>query len=159
MAEEKHIDTVHSTRNNINEICSAEDEPKRLLESDSIFSNFKYVTKLRHRDAMQSKIPMCIYISFYIFACLFGNIITGIFLFKHKDMLNNIEMDLNDITTNQLEFNDTHTDYSDHNTTLEIYLADIYLNTYEDIANILSTEHHDWSINLTHINTSAIEVR
>ena len=127
MAVEERIDAVTSASNNINEICSAKDEPRRLLKSDSLFSNFKDVTKLCHRDPMKSKIPTCIYISFYLFACLFGNIITGIFLLKHNNIVNNIEIDLADIINNQTDFNDTHTDYSDHNTTLHTDLEDIYL--------------------------------
>ena len=57
-----------------------------LQENEMHFVAIKNLCKKRYDQIMKSKIPVCICILLYLFICLFGNIVTGIFLYKHEIM-------------------------------------------------------------------------
>ena len=57
-----------------------------LQENEMHFVAIKNLCKKRYDQIMKSKIPVCLCILLYLFICLFGNIVTGIFLYKHEIM-------------------------------------------------------------------------
>ena len=61
----------------------------------------KNLCKKRYDQIMKSKIPVCLCILLYLFICLFGNIVTGVFLYKHEIMYKKNET-MKDILTARL---------------------------------------------------------
>ena len=61
----------------------------------------KNLCKKRYDQIMKTKIPVCLCILLYLFICLFGNIVTGAFLYKHEIMYKNNET-MKDVLTSRL---------------------------------------------------------
>ena len=72
------------------------------VEEDKMHSvAIKELCKKRYDQIMKSKIPVCLCILLYLFICLFGNIVTGAFLYKHEILYKKNET-MKDILTARL---------------------------------------------------------
>ena len=70
-------------------------------ENEMHYVAIKNLCKKRYDQIMKSKIPVCLCILLYLFICLFGNIVTGAFLYKHEIMYKKNET-MKDILTARL---------------------------------------------------------
>ena len=75
-------------------------------ENKSFCVSIKNVLRLRYNQVMRSKFPVCFCILLYLFICLFGNVVTGIFLYKHQFMPKKNET-MKDILTTRLDSSDS----------------------------------------------------
>ena len=66
----------------------------------------KNILQLGYNQIMQSKFPVCFCMLLYFFICLFGNVVTGIFLYKHEFMTKQNET-IKDILTTRLDSSDS----------------------------------------------------
>ena len=159
MSAEERIDNVGSTRGKIftRKKCSVEKVQNRPLENDGVFYDFKEPSPPPMGSLMQSKILICFCISFYIFGCLFGNIITGLYLFKYYPKSNKIESNISDILISPMEFNHTYSGYSTLNNISHIDLESIE-EIQEDIDDLIMPENDDLYMDLPNFNTTVLGV-
>ena len=88
-------------------IYSIDATQTRLAQENIAFCvSLKNIIKLRYRQLMRSKIPLCLCILLYLFICLFGNVVTGIFLYKHA-IMNKQNETMKDILTTRLDSSDS----------------------------------------------------
>ena len=91
----------------MNSIYSIDATQTRSVQENVAFCvSLKNILKLRYKQLMRSKIPFCLCILLYLFICLFGNVVTGIFLYKHA-IMNKQNETMKDILTTRLDSSDS----------------------------------------------------
>ena len=81
-------------------------EMRTAQENVAFCVSLKNIIKQRYKQLMRSKIPLCLCILLYLFICLFGNVVTGIFLYKHA-IMNKENETMKDILTTRLDNSDS----------------------------------------------------
>ena len=100
----------------------------------------------------EMKIMRCLYVSFYIFVCLFGNIVTIIFLYKqyHKSQISENKESNTETTTENSNLNDGIV--NNITKTIDDWFIDLDSDT-EDLFEP-SVNNARTKVSLVHINTS-----
>ena len=83
-----------------------ETQTRQAQENVAFCVSLKNIINLRYKQLMRSKIPFCFCILLYLFICLFGNVVTGIFLYKHA-IMNKQNETMKDILTTRLDSSDS----------------------------------------------------
>lgn len=139
-------DSINTSNGHVVELMSLEEESRDYSLKENI--------KLTYERLMKSKVPTCLLILFYIFICLFGNVVTGIFLLKHHFDESEIESKTRNITIGLYENN---TCKDNCNTTIGTpVITNLTIGDTDDLSYLLS---YDLALNMSQFDEFHVEVR
>ena len=132
---------------------NADLESKKAPHEQPHYYSIKDNLKLRYECLMKSKAPTYLGILFYIFICIFGNVVTGIFILKHHSTEN--EMDSNATIINEVPDNSSCNGLC--NISMDSVLISNLTSGKEDDLRFLLA-YDDLELNMSHFNDFHVEL-
>ena len=130
---------------------NADVESKKAPHEQPHYYSLKDNIKLRYECLMKSKAPIYLFILFYMFICIFGNVVTGIFILKHHFTENEIES--NATIINKQQDNSSCNGFCNINSAL---ISNLTSGKEDDLRYLLA--YDDLELNMSHFNHFHVEL-